>query len=48
MKKIMNKVEDIVLEMCEGIIKSAPNDLVLNKKYKIISRKNLNKIKLSW
>lgn len=47
MKKIINKVDDIVIEMCEGIIKSNPNKLSLNKKYKVIKRKDLNKNKVS-
>jgi len=47
MKKIINKVEDVVIEMCEGIVKAYPNQLALNKKYKIIKRKELNKQKVT-
>lgn len=46
MKKIINKVEDIVIEMCEGIVKAHKETLSLNKKYKIIKRKNLNNDKV--
>jgi len=47
LKKIINKVEDVVIEMCEGIVKAHPNLLVFNKKYKIIKRKELNKQKVT-
>ena len=47
MKKIVNKLEDIVFEMCDGMIKAHPNELTLNRKYKIIKRKNLNNNKVS-
>ncbi len=47
MKKIINKVEDVVIEMCEGIIKAHPEQLAFNKKYKIIRRKELNKNKVT-
>lgn len=47
MKKIINKVEDIVIQMCEGIEKAYNDKLVLSKKYKIIKRKQLNKNKVS-
>lgn len=47
MKKIINKVEDIVIEMCEGIVKAHPEQLAFSKKYKIIKRKNLNKQKVT-
>lgn len=47
MKKIVNEVEDMVMEMCEGIVKSRPNKLDFNKKYKIIKRKNIDKNKVS-
>src|SRR5665647_2592877 len=46
MKKIINKVEDIVIEMCEGMAKAHPDKLVFSKKYKIIKRKNINKEKV--
>ncbi len=47
MKKIINKVEDIVIEMCEGIVKAHPEQLSFSKKYKIIKRKQLNKNKVT-
>lgn len=47
MKKIINKVEDIVIEMCEGMVKAHPEQLSFNKKYKLITRKELNKNKVS-
>lgn len=47
MKKIINKVEDIVIEMCEGIVKAHPEQLAFSKKYKIIKRKQLNKDKVT-
>lgn len=47
MKKIINKVEDIVIEMCEGSVKAHPEQLAFSKKYKIIKRKQLNKDKVT-
>ncbi len=47
MKKIINKVEDIVIEMCEGIVKAHPEQLAFSKKYKFIKRKQLNKDKVT-
>ncbi len=47
MKKIINKVEDIVIEMCEGIVKAHPEQLAFSKKYKIIKRKQINKGKVT-
>ncbi len=47
MKKIINKVEDVVIEMCEGIVKAHPEHLSFSKKYKIIKRKQLNKSKVT-
>lgn len=47
MKKIVNKVEDIVIEMCEGMVKAHPEQLSFNKKYKIITRKKLNTNKVT-
>lgn len=46
MKKIINQTENIVSEMCQGIIKAHPDMLALNEKYKIIMRKNPNKSKV--
>lgn len=42
MKKIINETNTVVNEMCEGIIKAYPDNLVLNSRYKIIKRKNKN------
>lgn len=46
MKKILNKLEDIVVEMCEGMVKAHPKHLVFEKKYKILSRQQPNKNKV--
>ncbi len=45
MKKILNKVEDLVIEMCEGMCKAHP-ELAFTKKYKIIKRAKPNKDKV--
>lgn len=47
MKKIINKVEDIVFEMCDGLVRAHGDILAQDKKYKIIKRKNLRKDKVS-
>ena len=47
MKKVINKPEDLVIEMCEGMIKAHPTQLAFNKKFKIISRAKVNKQKVS-
>ena len=47
MKKILNKVEDLVVEMCEGMIKAHPTQLAFSKKFKVISRAQVNKQKVS-
>ncbi len=39
MKKIINSTEQIVNEMCSGIVKAYHDTLTLNKRYRIISRK---------
>ncbi len=46
MKKIINKVEDVVIEMCAGIEKAHPDKLAFSRKYKIIKRKSINKDKV--
>lgn len=46
MKKILNHVDDIVIEMCEGMIMAHPDHLVFDRKYKIVSRKKQNKNKV--
>ncbi|MFB1099396.1 dihydroxyacetone kinase subunit DhaK [Terribacillus sp. JSM ZJ617] len=47
MKKIINRPEDVVLEMCHGLVLAHP-ELELLKKYKVIKRKQLqtNKVTL--
>ena len=47
MKKILNKVEDLVIEMCDGMVKAHPTQLVFNKKFKVLSRAQANKQKVS-
>lgn len=47
MKKIINNVENVVMEMCEGMSKAHPDLLEFSQKYKIVKRKNLNKNKVS-
>jgi len=47
MKKIMNKAENLVVEMCEGMVKAYPEKMVFSSKYKILKRKSLNKDKVS-
>jgi len=47
MKKVINNVENVVSEMCEGMIKAHPDKLAFNNKYKIIKRKELNKLKVT-
>ncbi|MFT3848242.1 MAG: dihydroxyacetone kinase subunit DhaK [Propionivibrio sp.] len=47
MKKIINTPENLVIEMCEGMIKAHPTQLAFNKKFKIISRAKVNKQKVS-
>ena len=46
MKKVINKPEDLVIEMCEGMIKAHPTQLAFNRKFKIISRAKVNKQKV--
>ncbi|CEJ72472.1 dihydroxyacetone kinase [[Clostridium] sordellii] len=46
MKKIINKPENVVMEMCNGIAMAHP-ELEFIKKYKIIKRKNIDKNKVS-
>jgi dihydroxyacetone kinase len=47
MKKILNKVEDLVVEMCEGMVKAHPDKLAFDRKHKILSRARVNKQKVS-
>ncbi|ULO09888.1 dihydroxyacetone kinase subunit DhaK [Paenibacillus sp. 19GGS1-52] len=46
MKKIINKAEDIVIEMCNGMVMAHP-ELEFVKKYKIIKKKDINQNKVS-
>lgn len=46
MKKIINKPEDVVLEMCKGMVLAHP-ELNLIEKYKIIKKEQINKNKVS-
>jgi dihydroxyacetone kinase len=46
MKKIINKPENIIIEMCNGMILSHP-ELEFIKKYKIIKKKNIDANKVS-
>ncbi|MFP8641252.1 dihydroxyacetone kinase subunit DhaK [Priestia aryabhattai] len=46
MKKIINKPEDVVLEMCKGMILAHP-ELNLIEKYKVIKKEQINKNKVS-
>ncbi|SDM84143.1 dihydroxyacetone kinase subunit DhaK [Bacillus sp. OK048] len=46
MKKIINRPEDVVREMCKGIVLAHP-ELDLLEKYKVIKRKEINKNKVS-
>ncbi|NAS19316.1 dihydroxyacetone kinase subunit DhaK [Clostridium butyricum] len=46
MKKIMNKAENVVMEMCNGIAMAHP-ELEFVRKYKVMKKKNINKNKIS-
>ncbi|GAB1771800.1 dihydroxyacetone kinase subunit DhaK [Priestia megaterium] len=46
MKKIINKPEDVVLEMCKGMVLAHP-ELSLIEKYKVIKKEQINKNKVS-
>lgn len=46
MKKIINKPETVVMEMCNGIAMAHP-ELEFLKKYKVIKKKDINKNKVS-
>lgn len=47
MKKIINKPETMVIEMCEGMVKAHPKTLAFNKKHKLLMRKSMNQSKVS-
>lgn len=46
MKKIINKPEGLVIEMCKGLIKAHP-ELDFVEKYKVVKKKDINKDKVS-
>jgi triose/dihydroxyacetone kinase / FAD-AMP lyase (cyclizing) len=46
MKKIINRPEDVVREMCNGIVLAHP-ELELLSKYKVIKKRNMDKNKVS-
>ena len=46
MKKIINTPENLVNEMCEGMVAAHPNQLSFNKKYKLLVRKEINSKKV--
>lgn len=46
MKKIINKAENVVMEMCNGIAMAHP-ELEFVKKYKVMKKKNIDKNKVS-
>lgn len=47
MKKIINQPENLVIEMCEGMVYAHGDKLAFNKDSKVISRKHLNKDKVT-
>ena len=46
MKKIINKPETLVMEMCNGMVMAHP-ELELLKKYKVIKKKEMNENKVT-
>ncbi len=46
MKKIINKPENLVLEMCNGLVSAHP-ELELIRKFKVIKKKDINKNKVT-
>ncbi len=46
MKKIINRPETVVMEMCNGIAMAHP-ELEFVRKYKVMKKKNINKNKVS-
>lgn len=46
MKKLMNQAEDLVMEMCHGLVLAHP-ELQLNEKYKVISRRHKKENRVS-
>ena len=46
MKKLMNKAENLIHEMCRGFVFAQP-ELQFNEKYKVVQKKNINHNKVS-
>ncbi len=46
MKKIINRPETVVIEMCNGLVMAHP-ELAFNRKYKIVHKKEINRNKVS-
>ncbi|MGV2806315.1 dihydroxyacetone kinase, partial [Clostridium perfringens] len=46
MKKIMNKPETLVREMCNGLVLAHP-ELAFSPKFKVISKKEINQDKVT-
>ena len=47
MKKIINKADDLVIEMCDGMVKAHPRQLAFDRKFKVLSRTQANPQKVS-
>lgn len=47
MKKIINNPEELVMQMCEGMVAAHPDKLVFKKRHKLLIRKELNKNKVT-
>jgi dihydroxyacetone kinase len=47
MKKLINQTEDIVVEMCKGMVQAHADRLCFNEKYRVITRKQLNSEKVT-
>lgn len=47
MKKIINKPESLVIEMCEGIVAAHPNNFAFKNRHKLLMRKKLNPNKVT-
>jgi len=46
MKKLINDPKSVVIEMCQGMVKAFPENLLLDEEFMVISRKNPNKNKV--
>lgn len=47
MKKIINKPENIVSEMCKGMVLAHPDMIEFNERYKFVQRKNIDNNKVT-